>query len=173
MLHVIDSPPSNLFFCARSCAGHFPILLPSPWPRAPARSPPSLSQNISKRLVVVRITERSVSGRLDLTVVGLVTFVYLDESPKVSSSVFHSSSVLLHMGKKLGASSFIMEGMVSIRLLLQSLVLVSLRIVPGPLRSAPQVVSGSSKHGALRPPAPLPPGPFPVCRFVSTSKALH
>ncbi|EXK89167.1 hypothetical protein FOQG_07866 [Fusarium oxysporum f. sp. raphani 54005] len=32
-----------------------------------------------------------------------------------------------------------MEGMVSVRLLLQSLVLVSLRIVSGPLRSAPQV----------------------------------
>ncbi|KAJ0149537.1 Uncharacterized protein HZ326_7929 [Fusarium oxysporum f. sp. albedinis] len=58
-----------------------------------------------------------------------------------------------------------MEGMVSVRLLLQSLVLVSLRIVSGPLRSAPQVVSGSSKHGALRPPAPLPPGPCPACRF--------
>lgn len=110
--------------------------------------------------------------RGDLTLVGLVTFVYLDESVKVSSSVFHSRSVLLHVRQKLGAGSFVMEGMVSVRLLLQSLVLVSLRIVSGPLRSAPQVVSGSSKHGALRPPAPLPPGPCPACRFFSTSEAI-
>lgn len=70
--------------------------------------------------------------------------------------------MLLHVRQKLGTGSFVMEGMVSVRLLLQNLVLlVSLRIVSGPLRSAPQVVSGSSKPGALRPPTPLPPGPFP------------